>query len=139
MAIPEYSVDQLDLISVVGEFYKGLSEGDTEALARLVEQRFATDAVLSRPESLPGGGDITGTRSITKFTRAAAGSVPISVETLMSSETDDGAHIFVEVSILIGRTPTRALEWWTFDGSQVSRLQAFYWDTAALVSNARPN
>jgi hypothetical protein len=102
----------------------------------LVESNFAEDAVLARPESLPGGGATVGSKRIVRFVRGAASAgLPVHISGVYEASLPDALSFFVDVTVDLGKGPTRALEWWTFGDGKVVSLQAFYWDTAAIVAS----
>ena len=124
-----------DAASRVQGFYELLAQGRGDDVAAFVEANFAEDAVLSRPESLPGGGSLAGAARIAKMMRAAAAGVTgLSVRAVHSADAADSVQVFAEISLQLAGAETTALEWWTFTGSQVSSMRAFYWDTAALLA-----
>ena len=53
-------------------FYRALFARDTERIGQMVDEHFAPDAVLHRPESLPGGGRTEGAGRIKRFMVGAA-------------------------------------------------------------------
>lgn len=127
-----------DAVARVREFYDLLLQGRGDDVAKFVGANFADDAVLSRPESLPGGGSLTGARVIAKFMRAAASAAGgLSLRSVHHSSSSDGVSVFAEVAVNLGGEPTTAIEWWTFRAERVTSLRAYYWDTAAIVSAAK--
>lgn len=126
-----------DQVSRVREFYELLAQGRGDDILAFVEANFAADAVLRRPESLPGGGMLAGAARIAKMMRAAAAGVAgLHVSSVHYSESADGVQVFADVTLELAGIETTALEWWTFTGSQVSSLRAYYWDTAAILASA---
>jgi ketosteroid isomerase-like protein len=124
--------------SVATGFYQALSRGDAEAAAQLVNDHFASDAELIRPGSLPGGGTIRGVRAIVAFVRAAVSSgATIDVDRVLESTTGEQTDVIAALSLSLGQAAMPVLERWTFVGDRVSRLQAFYFDTAAMVAAAK--
>lgn len=118
----------------VSAFYTKLADGDADGVAGLVTSLFADDAVLSRPESLPGGGKIGGAAKVVKFMRAAAGAAKgLRLRQLHVAAKGDEVHAFAIVDVTVG-TPTSAIEWWVFGPSGVTSLTAYYWDTAGLLA-----
>jgi len=124
----------IDAEARVREFYDLLDQGRGDDVARFVEANFAEDATLSRPESLPGGGSLTGAKSIAKFMRAAAAGVAgLSLRSVHQSPSSNEINVFAEVALTLGGTATTAIEWWTFTPAGVTSLRAYYWDTAAIL------
>lgn len=119
----------------VREFYDLLAHGRGDDVAQFVEANFADDATLSRPESLPGGGSLTGAKGIAKFMRAAASGVAgLTLRSVHQSPSSNGVSVFAEVALNLGGASTTAVEWWTFTAERVTSLRAYYWDTAAIIS-----
>ncbi|TPG32394.1 nuclear transport factor 2 family protein [Mycolicibacterium hodleri] len=128
-----------DARSLVIEFYDALAAGDVSAVVAIVEANFADDAVLTRPKSLPGGGQTAGAGRIARFMKGAASAgLPVQVVGVYGASAGDGTNVFADVTIDMGNGPIRALEWWTFVDGRVTTLQAFYWDTAAMLA-PQPN
>jgi hypothetical protein len=125
-------------VARVREFYDLLAHGRGDEVGMFVEANFAGDATLSRPESLPGGGSLTGAKGIAKFMRAAASGVAgLTLRSVHQSPSGNGVCVFAEVSLNLGVAETTAIEWWTFTGDRVTSLRAYYWDTAAILSAAK--
>lgn len=123
-----------DARSVVSKFYSLLSHGEADAIAELVADHFGEEARLSRPESLPGGGTISGAPIIAKFMRKAAGAAKgLQLKQLHIASDTGTVHAFAVVELTIG-TPTTAIEWWVFEAGVVTSLSAYYWDTAAIIA-----
>ena len=134
MSTIENSVITANAEARVREFYDLLVQGRGDDVARFVESNFAEDATLSRPESLPGGGSLTGAKSIGKFMRAAASGVAgLSLRSVHQSASSDEINVFADVALTLGGTATTAIEWWTFKAPGVTSLRAYYWDTAAIL------
>jgi hypothetical protein len=122
----------------VREFYDLLAHGRGDDVANFVEANFADDATLSRPESLPGGGSLTGAKGIAKFMRAASSGVAgLTLRSVHQSPSSNGVSVFAEVALNLGVASTTAIEWWTFAADRVTSLRAYYWDTAAILSAAK--
>ena len=122
----------------VREFYDLLAHGRGDDVANFVEANFADDATLSRPESLPGGGSLTGAKGIAKFMRAAASAVAgLTLQSVHQSSSSNEVSVFAEIALNLGGTATTAIEWWTFTGEDVTSLRAYYWDTAAILAAAK--
>lgn len=134
MSTIENSVIAANAEARVREFYDLLVQGRGDDVAGFVESNFAEDATLSRPESLPGGGSLTGSRGIAKFMRAAASGVAgLSLRSVHQSPSSNEIDVFAEVALTLGGTATTAIEWWTFTPAGVTSLRAYYWDTAAIL------
>jgi len=130
------SATDTDQVSRVREFYELLVQGRGDDVAAFVEANFTDGAVLRRPESLPGGGVLGGATRIAKMMRAAAAGVSgLNLRSVHYSQSADGVHVFADVTLELAGNETTALEWWTFTGSRVSSLQAYYWDTAAILAS----
>ncbi|MUL65857.1 hypothetical protein BOO86_15385 [Mycobacterium sp. CBMA 234] len=126
-----------DEVRRVREFYELLVQGRGDDVAAFVEANFAEDAVLRRPESLPGGGALVGASRIAKMMRAAAAGVSgMNLRSIHCAESADGVQVFADIALELAGTAVAALEWWTFTGSKVASLQAYYWDTAAILASA---
>jgi hypothetical protein len=122
----------------VQEFYDLLVQGRGDDVALFVEANFADTATLSRPESLPGGGSVTGAKGIAKFMRAAASGVDgLTLRSVHQSPSSNEVNVFAEVALNLGGTATTAIEWWTFTADRITSLRAYYWDTAAILAAAR--
>ena len=122
----------------VREFYDLLAHGRGDDVANFVEANFADDATLSRPESLPGGGSLTGAKGIAKFMRAAASAVAgLTLQSVHQSSSSNEVSVFAEIALDLGGTATTAIEWWTFTGEDVTSIRAYYWDTAAILAAAK--
>src|ERR1700757_4645655 len=120
------------------QFYDLLVQGRGDDVAAFVEANFTDDATLSRPESLPGGGSLTGAKGIAKFMRAAASGVAgLTLRSVHQSSSSNGVCVFAEVGLNLGGASTTAIEWWTFTAERVTSLRAYYWDTAAIISAAK--
>jgi ketosteroid isomerase-like protein len=131
-------IDKQGPASLVTGFYQALARGDADAAARLVSDHFASDAEVIRPGSLPGGGTIRGVPAIVAFVGAAAASgAAIDLDRVLVSTADEQTDVIAALSLNLGRTAMPVLERWTFAGDRVSRLQAFYFDTAAMVAAAK--
>lgn len=121
---------------VVDAFYAALQAGQVDALAELIERNFAPDAVLWRPDSLPGGGRTEGPEKIRQFFAAAAsggGLSSLKASRVIESVVDGTADVIVELTVLLGGFPVHAVEWWTGSGGQITELRAYYWDTAGML------
>jgi hypothetical protein len=123
----------------VKTFYDMVAAGRGDDVAALVEKGFAPDASLSRPESLPGGGLVSGANRIAKFMRLAAPAVSgLQLRSVHVCQAAEEINVFAELQLALGDTTTTALEWWTIRAAQVTSLKAFYWDTAAIIAAAKP-
>lgn len=121
--------------SIVTGFYDALAAGDVAGVVATVEENFADDAVLTRPESLPGGGATASAGRIARFMKGAASAgLPVQVGGVYDAPSGDGTNVFVDLTLDMGNGPIRALEWWTFVDGKVISLRAFYWDTAAMLA-----
>jgi ketosteroid isomerase-like protein len=140
-----------DVREVVERFYDALRGGDKDAIAELVDERFAPGVVARQPESLPFGGAYEGLAAVKALyaTLAAPGS-PVDIERLTVveiiesvGESDTLDHAVVVLSLPLRSLPTpdtepqpdplSALEWWTFEDLHVTEIRTFYWDTAAYA------
>lgn len=113
---------------VVENFYATLFAKDSDLVARIIDEHFAEDAFLHRPETLPGGGRFDGADAIRKFMVAAAAHGPVD-RFSVAGVIDGGDRIVVEIAFPGGC----ALEVWTIEDMKVTSIRAFYWDTAAMV------
>ena len=138
MSTIESNVVDTDAVARVRQFYDLLVQRRGDDVAAFVEANFADDATLSRPESLPGGGSLTGAKGIAKFMRAAASGVTgLTLRSVHQSPSSNGVSVFAEVVVNLGGAATTAIEWWTFSAERVTSLRAYYWDTAAILSAAK--
>lgn len=128
-----------DTRSIVTGLYDALTAGDGAAVAAIVEENFAVDAVLTRPDSLPGGGATEGVGHIARFMKGAAAARPtVRIRGVYETSVGGVTDVFVDLTIDMGGGPVPALEWWTFAEDKVVAIKAFYWDTAALLAG-QPN
>jgi ketosteroid isomerase-like protein len=121
-------------------FYAALFAKDSDAVAAMIGEHFAPDAVLHRPESLPGGGRTEGADRIARFmvgaTKMPAGG-PLDIGTMrIASIIDGGDVVAVELAFPFAGVDTGALEVWTLKDGRVTSIRAFYWDTAAMLKAA---
>ena len=138
MSTIESNVVDTNAVARVRQFYDLLAQRRGDDVAAFVEANFADDATLSRPESLPGGGSLTGAKGIAKFMRAAASGVTgLELRSVQQSPSSNGVSVFAEVALDLGGAATTAIEWWTFDAERATSLRAYYWDTAAILSAAK--
>lgn len=121
-----------NLAEVAATFYDAVASGDLTTLNSVLLSSFADDAVLVRPESLPGGGTLNGRDQIVRFMERAAGKAPL--EVLQIEVNEAGTEAFAHVEVTIARRISRALEWWTAVDGKVVAVRAFYWDTAAMLA-----
>lgn len=122
----------MNLAAVAASFYDAVASGDLPALNAVLSSSFAKNAVLVRPESLPGGGTLNGRQRIVRFMERAAGKAPLVVLGMEVNPTGTDAFAHVEITIA-GRT-ARALEWWSAVDDEVISVKAFYFDTAAMLA-----
>jgi ketosteroid isomerase-like protein len=132
-----------DLRLMVEQFYAALVAKDVEAVGAAIDDNFAEDARLVRPESLPGGGVVDGAARVKRLMTAVAGvrgapldAAEMRIEQVLEDTAGDLDHVVVELSFPWAGTPTRALECWTVRDLKVIEIRAFYWDTAMMVSAA---
>lgn len=126
---------------VVRSFYDALRDRDVERLGQLVAAHVHEDAVLHRPESLPGGGRTVSARRIGRFFAFAATVVdgPVDatemrVESVTTGRQEDQVDVVVRLAMTYDATPTTAVEWWAFRDGRLQTLSAYYWDTAAMLA-----
>lgn len=120
---------------IATRFYDAMASGSVENLEETVRQHFSEEAILARPESLPGGGVVSGASAIMAFLGRAAGKVPLAVNEIVTDGA--GANLFASVTITLAGRDAEAVEWWTFKGTRAVSIRAFYWDTAAMVGVSR--
>lgn len=120
---------------IATRFYDAMASGSVGDLEETVRKHFSESATLARPESLPGGGVLSGAPEIMAFLGRAAGKVPLVVNKLVADES--GENVFASVTITLAGRDTEAVEWWTFTGERVASIRAFYWDTAAMLGVAQ--
>jgi len=140
---PFKAAEQSDLRVMVDSFYGALNARDVESLGQIVDESFAPDAILRRPESLPGGGAMEGAAKIKKFMTAIAtmegGPMDVSalrVHEVIEHAGEEADHVVVELRFPFNGSPMSALEWWTLRDLKVVEIRAYYWDTAAMVGGA---
>jgi len=118
-------------------FYEALFARDAELIGAMVDEHFADDAVLERPESLPGGGRTEGAKRIKRFMVGAAAMEggPLDVATMKVARVveNHGEEVVVELEFPFAGTPTSALELWTVRDLKVRSIKAYYWDTKAMT------
>lgn len=128
--------------AVVRAFYESVRTGDADAVRSVVRERFAENATLTWPDSLPYGGTVTGRSKLERVLGAAAATAGVGVENLRLVDVIDGgdriaAHLEFDWVAPNGAgtvSGTGAVEVWTFTDEQVSAIRAYYWDTAACVA-----
>ena len=128
---------------IVQSFYAAIAGRDGQALQGLVAESFADDAAVVFPEGLPYGGRVEGAAKLAKlFAGLVSSPTPIGPQNLTITDIiDDGDRIVAHVEFE-GYSPTggsidsSALELWSFDGTKVVEMKAFYWDTAACQALA---
>jgi ketosteroid isomerase-like protein len=117
-------------------FYEALFSKDADLVSRIVDEHFAPDAVLHRPESLPGGGRTEGTDAIKRFmagaTKMSGGPLDVADMSIATVVEGDGA-VAVELAFPFAGQPAGALELWTISDLKVQSIRAFYWDTAGML------
>jgi ketosteroid isomerase-like protein len=131
---------------VVREFYRAIAERDGEALAQLVQQRFAPEATVVWPDSLPYGGTIAGSRKLAKvFAGLASAPSPAGPSGTTLTDLVDGGDRLAAQLEFEWRAPgsetgvaSGALELWTFADGRVQEIRAYYWDTAACLAPTSP-
>jgi hypothetical protein len=135
-AVPDYA-------DVIREFYRAVAGKDAAAIATLVRERFAEDATLVLPPSLPYGGTFAGAGKLGRlFGRMAAAPEPVGADGIVVVDVIDGgttlaARLEFDWYAPGSRTPIRtgALEAWAFDDDGfVREIRAYYWDTAACAA-----
>jgi hypothetical protein len=135
--------EKSDLRLIVESFYNALSARDADGVGAIIDESFAPEAILRRPESLPGGGAIDGAGKIKKFMAAVAamegGPMDVSslkIHDVLEHAGEDGDSVVVELRFPFNGTQTSALEWWTVRDLKVVEIRAYYWDTAAMLGGA---
>jgi len=130
-----------DLRLMVEQFYGAVAARDPEAVGSAIDEHFAEDARLVRPESLPGGGELVGVAKVKHLMGAVAGArggpldpAAMRIERVLEDTHGELDHVVVELSFPWAGTPTRALECWTVRDLKVIEIRAFYWDTAMMLS-----
>jgi ketosteroid isomerase-like protein len=128
---------------LVRGFYRAVADRDGDGVAALVGERFAEDATLRLPASLPYGGVVAGRRRLERVFRSAAEATepvgPTALEVLDVVEGGDRCAVQLRFD---WRAPggggvvssTGAVELWTFTGGLVTDITAYYADTAACVA-----
>lgn len=135
--MPEPAVSPRQLVT---DFYNALSTADTETIVNTIETRFAENAAIEWPPSLPHGGRLEGARRLRAvFTASANPDAPAGAKNLrLVSAIGDGDEVVAWITfdwLQPGSTapvPNQALELWRFSDGLVQEIQAFYWDTDAI-------
>jgi ketosteroid isomerase-like protein len=125
---------------LVADFYNALSAGDTETIVRTIEARFAENAAVEWPPSLPHGGRLEGVRRVRAvFTASANPDAPAGAKNLqLVSAIGDGDEVVAWITFdwlqpgSVAPVPNQALELWRFSDGVVQEIRAFYWDTDAI-------
>jgi len=130
--------------AVVRSFYEAVRTGDADAVRALVRERFAENATLAWPDSLPYGGTVAGRSKLERVLAAAAGGTApaVGAQNLRLVDVIDGGDRIAAKLEFDWIAPngtgavsgTGAVEVWTFTGEQVSAIHAYYWDTAACAA-----
>ncbi|MDI9953309.1 nuclear transport factor 2 family protein [Rhodococcus sp. IEGM 1305] len=127
----------------VERYYELIDNGEVEAIDTFVVEHFSADSFVHRPESLRGGGRLDGLERVRRFSTSAAkhsgGPGAMRIGTVLVDPCADGWNILVELHFRIGDNWSRAMEWWTFHDGKATGIQAFYWDTAAMLAPASAN
>jgi hypothetical protein len=132
-------VEKSDMRLIVESSYDALRARDGQLVGEVVDEHFAPDAALHRPESLPGGGVTGGADKIKRFMVAAAtmdGPLDISkleVHQILEHAGEDGEHVLADVRFPVPGGTVNALEWWILRDLKVAEIRAYYWDTAAML------
>ena len=120
-------------------FYRALFARDADRVGQMVDELFAPDAVLHRPESLPGGGRTEGASRIKRFMVGAATMEggPLDVAEMKIARVIEGGgdEVAVELEFPFAGRPTGALEVWTVRDHKVQSIRAWYWDTHAMTAS----
>jgi len=126
----------------VRAFCEAIRRKDTAALRAVIGERFATDAVMVWPESLPHGGTVVGADKLAKVSGGLASpSAPMGLAGLELVDVVDGgdrlaARVEFDWCVLVNgfkeSIAISALQLWTFDGYPVREARAYNWDAAAL-------
>src|SRR4051812_19667162 len=125
-----------NLRPAIEAFYGALFARDAELVGRIVEEHFAQDVVLHRPESLPGGGRTEGADRVKRLMTGAATMEggPLDVATMTIARVVEGPdNVVVELEFPFAGEPTSALELWTVRDLKVQSIKAYYWDTKAMT------
>jgi ketosteroid isomerase-like protein len=125
--------------ATIEAFYGALFARDGESVGQLVDEHFADDVVLQRPESLPAGGRVEGARRVRRFMTAVAttegGPIDVAKMTIVRIIEGAGDDVAVELGFPFGGEPTTALEVWTVRDLKVMSIKAYYWDTHAMIEH----
>lgn len=125
---------------LVTDFYTALSTADTETIVRTIDSRFAENASVEWPPSLPHGGRVEGARRLRAvFSASANPDAPAGAKNLrLVSAIGDGDEVVAWIAfdwLQPGSdTPAanQALELWRFSDGLVQEIRAFYWDSDAI-------
>jgi ketosteroid isomerase-like protein len=129
-------------LATVRRFYEALAAKDGAGLTALVSAQFAENAYVEWPRSLPYGGRIEGAAKLARvFGRMADSPVSVGATRVELADLIDGGErvgALLDFDYLRGGEEeairTRALELWTFEAGKVASVEAFYWDTGALIT-----
>jgi hypothetical protein len=125
--------------AAIEAFYRALFTRDGEHVGELIDEHFADDVVLQRPESLPGGGRVAGAPRVRRFMTAAAtiegGPIDVASMTIVRIIEGAGGEVAVELGFEFDGTPMSALELWTLRDRKVHDIKAYYWDTHAMIEH----
>jgi hypothetical protein len=132
-----------ELRSMVEEFYGALAAKDVAGVERFIDDNFAQDVKLRRPESLPGGGTIEGADRVKRLMGAVAGaeggpldSTQMRIERVLEYTGEGRDDVAVELSFPWNGTATTSFEWWVVRDLKVTEIRAYYWDTAMMLGRA---
>jgi len=129
---------------LIERFYRSLVDADRDGVTSFCEAWLDEDVVLSLPASLPYGGQVAGSRRLTRmFTAMCDGPAPVGPRNLAVVRVlgEDGADGTVAAVLSFDfRTasgelvPTGAVELWRFAAGRIVAIEAYYGDTAAVIS-----
>jgi hypothetical protein len=111
-------------------FYRALIARDADRVGRLVDEHFDDEAVLERPESLPGGGRTQGAQHIKRMMIAAAthegGPLDVAAISIVRVLEGFDDEVAVELEFPFAGAPTTALEVWTVRDLKVQSIKSHY-------------
>lgn len=135
--MPEPAANPRQLVT---DFYNALSAADTETIVRTVESRFAENAAIEWPPSLPHGGRVEGARRLRAvFAASANPDSPAGAKNLrLVSAIGEGDQVVAWITFdwlqpgSAAPVANQALELWRFSDGMVQEIRAFYWDSDAI-------
>jgi ketosteroid isomerase-like protein len=128
-------------VEAVERFYRSLVAHDASAVEQFCAQWFDPEATLDFPESLPYGGQVRGAERIGRLFRGMCrGPGPTGPRGLqLLGVVGSSTRVYAELAFDYLRSDgalvaTGAVELWRIAGGRVVAVEAYYRDTAALLT-----